>query len=406
MFLRNISILLTIYLVIAQGHIMALPPYVNIDTKTRRGADVLHKPAQKLTFPLSMQDQLDIQILEQKFDSEQNCAGLAAPQLGIGKQIIVLSAPDNALLKKWRADFTQTMDKQIWINPSYEAIGLEKIEDYEGCFSGGELAGPVQRFRKIRYHAYDPQGKEIIGIAEGFLARIIQHEIDHIHGQLFTDLVPEEQILTISEYRRKRLAAMATHQVVTIFDADHSVLATPATPMLLTEDGLHEAQIIADHLFKVLIPLMPAAGLAAPQVGLPRQMFIYSWDRSLEHMSVVINPKILEFSPDTYSSWESCFSTVQENGSAQAVYVARSQYIIVEYIDLSGKSVRQKLSGFAAKVFQHEYDHLHGIIDTQKNHTDLKNFASKQELLDFMVGIKKADSLDYSPPVTIVICDL
>ena len=77
------------------------------------------------------------------------------------------------------------MPKTLWINPSYEPLGEEMHEDYEACFSVKDIAGLVRRYKQVHYRAYDKDGKLIEGKAEGFLARIIQHEIDHLNGILF-----------------------------------------------------------------------------------------------------------------------------------------------------------------------------------------------------------------------------
>jgi peptide deformylase len=170
---------------------------------------VLKTPAYALTFPLTNADYQDIQILEKKYDSEENCAGLAAPQIGISKQIIIFEVPTDAELKKWRPDCIQSMSKTIWINPSYEGIEtMGTHEDYEGCFSVKDVAGPVIRYKKINYKAYDINGTLITGQAEGFLARVIQHEIDHIQGTLCIDRMPTDKIISIEAYRKRRKAAM------------------------------------------------------------------------------------------------------------------------------------------------------------------------------------------------------
>ena len=192
-----------------------LPDYTVVNLATNQKPTVLTTPAQKLTFPLTPEDISDIKMLEAKYDGETNCAGLAAPQIGIAKQIIVFAAPYNPDLQKWRPDFTQTMDKTIWINPSYEGIGEDKNEDYEACFSVLEMAGPVKRYKNIHYQAYTMTGELVEGTAEGFLARLIQHETDHINGKLFVDYVPEEQLLKIEEYRKKRAEAIKAQQEMT-----------------------------------------------------------------------------------------------------------------------------------------------------------------------------------------------
>jgi peptide deformylase len=189
-----------------------LPEYVVADINGFTPS-VLITPAQELFFPLSIEDKNDIKILEEKFDNEVNIAGIAAPQIGIAKKIIVFAAPENPELKKWRQDFTQYMSKSIWINPSYE--GIEEFgynEDYEGCFSVKDFTGPVARYKKINYRAYGIDSNLVEGTAEGFLARIIQHETDHVHGKLFISYVATEKRIAIEEYRRKRREAMQSKE--------------------------------------------------------------------------------------------------------------------------------------------------------------------------------------------------
>ncbi len=185
-----------------------LPPYVVINDPDETRGDVLRTPAAALHFPLSVEDRKIVQILVHKFEAEENCAGLAATQIGFGKQIIVFEVLDDPELKKWRPDLVQSMPQSVWINPTYEPIGTDKHTDYEGCFSVRDLAGPVPRFKTIRYSAYTPEGEHLEGIAEGFLARLIQHEIDHLNGRCFIDYVPEDELLPADEYRRRREEAM------------------------------------------------------------------------------------------------------------------------------------------------------------------------------------------------------
>ena len=185
-----------------------LPSYVVLNDPQDNRVDVLRQPAKPLTFSLSEEDQEIIQILIDKYDQEENCAGLAAPQIGFSKQVIIFEVPADPQLKKWRPDLVQTMPKTIWINPTYEPIGDEKHFDYEGCFSVKDMAGPVARFKTIRYSAYTPEGEHVEGTAQGFLARLLQHEIDHLRGRCFIDYVAEDDLLPIEEYRRRRQKAM------------------------------------------------------------------------------------------------------------------------------------------------------------------------------------------------------
>lgn len=185
-----------------------LPNYLAVNLETNQNPEILRRVAQPLTFPLSKEDLRDIKILEAKFDWEENCAGLAAPQIGISKKIMVFAAPDNPDLRKFRPDFTQSMNKTLWINPTYEGIGTDIHADYEGCFSVKNVAGLVKRYKKIRYNAQTLSGDFVEGEAEGFLARIIQHETDHLNGKLFIDLVASGDLMTLEDYRKMRAAAM------------------------------------------------------------------------------------------------------------------------------------------------------------------------------------------------------
>jgi peptide deformylase len=185
-----------------------LPEYVTVSSRKEYNS-ILKSPAKDLSFPLSVDDKRDIKILEAKYDVEENCAGLAAPQIGIAKKIIIFAAEGSEELRKWRPDFTQYMPKTIWINPTYEGITQATHDDYEACFSVKGIAGLVKRYQKIRYHAFTPEGKEVSGEAEGFLARIIQHEVDHVRGVLFVDIAYPDSIKSIEYYRKKRNEALS-----------------------------------------------------------------------------------------------------------------------------------------------------------------------------------------------------
>lgn len=178
-------------------HTTILPSYVVINDPKNPHKEVLRKPAGEVSFPLSQENLDIIAMLGKKFDEEDNCAGLAAPQIGFNRRIIIFAAHDDPELKKWRPDLTDTMERTIWINPTYETVNDDMHEDFESCFSVNNLAGPVKRYKSIRYHAFTPEGKPVSGVANGFLARIIQHEIDHLNGLLFIDLVPKEKLISL-----------------------------------------------------------------------------------------------------------------------------------------------------------------------------------------------------------------
>ena len=112
---------------------------------------------------------------------EAEGVGLAAPQVGISKRVVVIKNEDKIL---------------ELINPEIiESAG--EIVDIEGCLSFPGLYAEVPRFASVKVKGKDRCGKDFMLSAEGFLARVLQHEIDHLHGILFIDralrfLSPEE----------------------------------------------------------------------------------------------------------------------------------------------------------------------------------------------------------------------
>lgn len=114
---------------------------------------------------------------------ENSGVGLAAPQIGIAKRLIVLDPGENHLLKL--------------INPRCLEMEGEEVA-VEGCLSVPGVYGEVPRAGRVLVEALDPGGERIQLRAEGFLARILQHEIDHLEGILFLDRAvrlvdPEEE---------------------------------------------------------------------------------------------------------------------------------------------------------------------------------------------------------------------
>lgn len=181
-----------------------LPDYVCIDDPECINSDVLRKPAKPVTFPLTAEMNLALEHTQRKYDAEENMAGLAAPQIGYPYQIIIFAVNDDPVLKKLRTDLTDTMPRTVWLNPKYEGIGAKDSEDMEGCFSIKNHVGKVKRYKRIRYDALTIDGVKITGEADGFLARVIQHEIDHVLGILCLDSLAEEEKIDKQEYIKMR----------------------------------------------------------------------------------------------------------------------------------------------------------------------------------------------------------
>jgi peptide deformylase len=113
-------------------------------------------------------------------------AGLAAPQVGVPLRIFMMQIPKGA--EKMRKDVYGIVPPTLLINPSYTPLKEEgKTKDWEGCFSVPDKMGEVYRYTAVCYEGYMEDGKKVTGIAKGLLARIIQHEMGHLNGELFTD---------------------------------------------------------------------------------------------------------------------------------------------------------------------------------------------------------------------------
>lgn len=93
-----------------------------------------------------------------------------------------------------RNNFDDKNDRtfQVFINPEITKYEGEQLEDYEGCLSVKDIYGRVKRYEKIRIKALDATGQPIRLTADGFLARVFQHEIDHTNGIVFIDHIKED----------------------------------------------------------------------------------------------------------------------------------------------------------------------------------------------------------------------
>ncbi len=129
-------------------------------------------------------EEMRLNTLEWEKEHEHELsAAMAAPQLGINKRIIIV-----------REDFDDK-DNQNYIallNPEIIKTEGKIVEDHEGCLSVPKYYGLVPRPEKVKVKAFLEDGKEVRIKADGFLARTLQHEIDHLEGVLFIDLIKDK----------------------------------------------------------------------------------------------------------------------------------------------------------------------------------------------------------------------
>ena len=111
----------------------------------------------------------------------ENGAGIAAPQIGVDLQLVIFGS-DRI---NPRYPEAPAVPFTVLINPTITPIGDAMHSDWEGCLSVPGLRGQVPRHQRVRYQGFDAQGKPIDRDVEGFHARVVQHECDHLWGTLY-----------------------------------------------------------------------------------------------------------------------------------------------------------------------------------------------------------------------------
>lgn len=155
------------------------------------GADVLRAPTKNI-------EEFDSnykQLLESMFDTMRmgRGVGLAAPQVGLSKRLFIVQLEGDK--------------PRVFANPEIISTSLELSLFEEGCLSIPGVYADLDRPETIRIQAWNERGRPFTMEAEGFLARVIQHEMDHLDGVLFTDRLPEIIRTKLLKQYEKRMRA-------------------------------------------------------------------------------------------------------------------------------------------------------------------------------------------------------
>jgi peptide deformylase len=124
-----------------------------------------------------------------------NGVGLAAPQIGISKRLIIVEMPDDE-------SYPHPGERWVMCNPEVVKTGRETEVGQEGCLSVAGYVGMVERPTSALIRGQDIRGKKLRVKAEGFLARAFLHEIDHLNGVLYVDLAEEGTVMTVEAYEQ------------------------------------------------------------------------------------------------------------------------------------------------------------------------------------------------------------
>lgn len=169
--------------------------------RTQFGNPVLRAKTRQLTSQeiLSPTTQELIKNIHYTLEKRKYGVGLAAPQVGEAVALSVIAikpTPTRPELVK---------EGLVIINPVITETYGQKISQWEGCISGTEIYAQVPRYKKIRLQWLDQKSQKHERDFEGFIAQVIQHEVDHLNGILFVDLVTDtKSYMTFSEYKKMR----------------------------------------------------------------------------------------------------------------------------------------------------------------------------------------------------------
>lgn len=151
--------------------------------------------------------------------------GLAGPQAGVGLQIAVVELTADGLSRRDAARNAalemQEVPFQVLINPRLTVLDATPRRFFEGCLSLHGLTAVTPRARSVRVESLDEQGRPVTTVAHGWFARILQHEIDHLHGTLYVDRMLPRSLMT-SEAFRERWAARPVEDALAALDVDRA----------------------------------------------------------------------------------------------------------------------------------------------------------------------------------------
>jgi peptide deformylase len=144
--------------------------------------------------------------------------GLAAPQIGLGVSLAIIEDREQ-YQSSWSADQLRARGRvpvpfQVLINPELEVDNRSTVDFFEGCLSLAGYTAQVPRHSHVRVRCLNERGEKQIIEAEGWYARILQHEIDHLNGTLYIDRMKPRTFMSIKNYQdRWRNAEDEAHRV-------------------------------------------------------------------------------------------------------------------------------------------------------------------------------------------------
>tara|TARA_R110002095_G_scaffold155664_3_gene135247 strand:- start:1820 stop:2344 length:525 start_codon:yes stop_codon:yes gene_type:complete len=164
----------------------------------KAGSPLLYQQAKAVTFPLTPETLAHARHMIATLKNTDGLA-LAAPQVGIPLQMLVINIPQTAPAKRY--DFSSDPDHKafpltVLVNPTLSHLSEEKIDGWESCLSFPGYRGKVSRHRSLQCDWFDLDGKPQSQKCDGFNARVIQHEFDHLHGTVYVERIKDFSTFT------------------------------------------------------------------------------------------------------------------------------------------------------------------------------------------------------------------
>jgi peptide deformylase len=139
-------------------------------------------------------------LIDDMFETmdDHDGAGLAAPQVHVSRRIVIYGVATNP-----RYPEAEAVPPTVLVNPRLTPLTQDQEEDWEGCLSVPDLRGKVPRWTRVRVEAWGRDGKRLRFDAEGFHARVVQHECDHLDGKVYLDRMRSlETLAFLPEFQR------------------------------------------------------------------------------------------------------------------------------------------------------------------------------------------------------------
>jgi peptide deformylase len=149
----------------------------------KKDTSVLRKKSAEVPSPLDKKSRETVQTLIDSFLARDDASGLAAPQIGINKRIVVFRVKGFGEGGKIKS----SDDFEVLINPRITQARGEKVTMTEGCLSCPEIQVEISRFPEIKVRALNAKGEKISKKYTDYVARVVQHEVDHLDGKLIVD---------------------------------------------------------------------------------------------------------------------------------------------------------------------------------------------------------------------------